>query len=176
MVTADPSSRQLVLSGPQVSVLRSLVRKTHCPQAIALRARLVLAAAAGLGPSEAAREMGCSRSVARLWPQRFARARRDWGEAAGEWGEAVLTAKVLGVLEDRERPGAPCTFTAEQWCQVMAVAVERPQECGRPISHWAARELADEAVKRQIVPAISPRHVGRFLKKWTCGPTSRATG
>jgi hypothetical protein len=33
----------------------------------------------------------------------------------------------------------------------------------RPISHWTPRELADEAIQRQILTRISPRHVGRFL-------------
>jgi transposase len=176
MVTAEPSSSQFVLSDPQRSILESIVRKTHCPQAISLRARLVLAAVDGQGPSEAGREVGCSRNVARLWRERFAQAQQGWGEAADKWDHGVLTEKVLDVLEDRERPGAPSTFTPEQLCQIMAVAIEKPEECGRPISHWSARELADEATRRKIVPSISPRQVGRFLKKWTCGPTRCATG
>jgi hypothetical protein len=44
------------------------------------------------------------------------------------------------------------------------VACEPPEESGRPIDHWTSRESADEARKRRIVPAISPRRVGRFLK------------
>src|SRR5262249_16415944 len=60
--------------------------------------------------------------------------------------------------------GAPATFSAEQWCQIIALACEPPEASGRPISHWTPRELADEACKRAIVPTISARHVGRFLK------------
>jgi putative transposase len=176
MVTAEPNSRQLVLSEAQRSILQSIVRKTHCPQAIVMRARAVLAAAAGMGPSEAAEEIGCSRHVARVWRERFVQARQDWGEAADTWNREVLTDKTLDALEDLERSGAPCTFTPEQFCQIMAVAVEKPEECGRPISHWSSRELADEAKRREIVVKISPRHVARFLKKWTSGPTSRVTG
>jgi putative transposase len=142
-----------------------------------VRARAVLAAADGMGASEAGREAGCSREAARRWRERFARAQRDWGEGAGQWDREVLAGKVLGVLEDRERSGAPSTFTPEQLCRIMAVACEkRPEECGRPVSHWTARELADEAVKRAIVPGISTRHVGRFLKKWTSARTCPATG
>jgi hypothetical protein len=37
---------------------------------------------------------------------------------------------VLNVLEDAERCGAPATFTPEQMCQIMAVAVERPGQEG----------------------------------------------
>jgi putative transposase len=176
MVTAEPSSCQFVLSDPQRSILESIVRKTHCPRVIGVRTRAILAAADGMGASEAGREVGCSRDVARLWRNRFVQAQQDWGEAAGKWDHAVLTGKVLDVLEDRERSGAPPTFTPEQLCQIMAVAIEKPQECGRPISHWSARELADEVRQREIVPTISTRHVGRFLKKWISGPTRCATG
>jgi putative transposase len=176
MVTAEPVLPRLILSDSQICVLQCIVRKTRCPQAIALRARAVLAAARGLNPSDAARELGCVRLVARRWPERFAQAQRQWGEAAGQWNEKVLTGKVLDVLEDCERCGAPATFTPEQMCQIMAVAVERPEECGRPISHWTPRELADEAIERGIVPTISPRHVGRFLKKSTSSRTRCVTG
>jgi hypothetical protein len=176
MVTAEPSSFLLVLSDAQRSILEFIVRKTHCPKVIDLRARAVLAAADGKGPSEAGREADCNRNMARRWRDRFAAAQKEWGEAADKWDEKVLTGKILDVLEDQERSGAPSTFTPEQLCQIMAVAIEDPQECGRPISHWSARELADEAVKRKIVPTISPRHVGRFLKKLICGPTRCVTG
>jgi transposase len=176
MVTAEPVSRRLVLSDSQRCVLQSIVRKTHCPQAIALRARAVLAAAGGVSPSDAARELGCVRLVARRWPERFSQAQRQWADAAGQWTERVLTDKVLDVLEDCERCGAPATFTPEQMCQIMAVAVERPEECGRPISHWTSRELADEVIKRGIVATISPRHVGRFLKKSPSSRTRCVTG
>jgi putative transposase len=49
--------------------------------------------------------------------------------------------------------------------QLVAVACEPPDLSGRPIDHWTSRELADELKKRRIVPAISPRSVGRFLKR-----------
>jgi putative transposase len=176
MVTAEPSSRPIVLSDAQRLILESIVRQTHCPRVIGVRAQAVLAAANGKGPSEAAREAGCTRDIARIWRDRFGWAQQDWGEAADKWDQGVLTEKVLEALEDRERPGAPPKFTPEQLCQIMAVAIEKPEECGRPISHWSARELADEAKQRQIVPTISPRHVGRFLKKLTCDPTRCVTG
>jgi hypothetical protein len=67
-------------------------------------------------------------------------------------------------VQDAPRPGAPATFSAEQWCQIIALACEPPEASGRPISHWTPRELADEACKRGIVERISERHVGRFLK------------
>jgi putative transposase len=177
MVTDDPLTCQLALPESQRRVLEALVRRTHCPQAVALRARVVLAAAEGLGMSAVARRVGCSRELARRWRDRVAEAQAQWGEAAGEWDEDTLTDKLVDLLEDRDRPGAPATFTPEQLCGIVALACEkRPEECGRPVSHWTARELADEAAKRGIVPGISPRHAGRFLKKSTSSRTRCAIG
>jgi len=177
MVKDGGCTGQLVLSEGQRRVLEAVVRRTHCPQAIAVRARVVLAAARGLGMSEVGREAGCSRELARRWRDRFAVAQAGWGAAAETWDEDTLTDKVVTLLEDRERSGAPATFTPEQLCQIVALACEaRPDECGRPVTHWTARELADEAVKREIVPGISPRHVGRFLKKSTSARTRCGIG
>jgi putative transposase len=77
-------------------------------------------------------------------------------------------------LQDAERIGAPLTFSAEQVIQLFAIAkrcceaqiaCEKPAESERPISHWTARELANEMAKRGIVKSISPRHVRRLLEE-----------
>jgi transposase len=66
-------------------------------------------------------------------------------------------------LADLPRPGRPAQITAEQTCQMVALACEQPKE--RPISHWTGREIADEVMRRGIVPTISARHAARLLKK-----------
>jgi hypothetical protein len=57
------------------------------------------------------------------------------------------------------------TYTAEQYCQILQVALEPPSQSGRPINDWSSRELADEVNKRGICEKISASQVGRFLKK-----------
>ena len=112
--------------------------------------------------------VGCSRELARRWRDRFTKSQTDWGAAADEWDFDTLASKIAEALEDRERSGPPAKFMPEQLCQIVALACEkRPEECDRPVSHWTARELADEAAKRGIVSSISPRHAGRFLKRLT---------
>lgn len=162
---AGPSARPVVLSKTQRSILEGMVRRTLCPQAIALRARVILHAAEGLDNSRLALRLGCHRDMARRWRDRFAKAQAEWEADGDDWEESVWAQKIAQLLEDRQRSGAPAKFTPEQLCQIMALACEkRPEDCQRPVTHWTARELADEAVKRHIVPSISPRHVGRFLK------------
>jgi putative transposase len=66
-------------------------------------------------------------------------------------------------LTDVPRPGRPSEISAEQTCQIVALACEQPKE--RPISQWTGREIADEVIRRGIVPTISPRHAARVLKR-----------
>jgi putative transposase len=183
MVTAEPSKGRLSLTEQQRSILQMIGRRTHCPKIIALRAGLVLAADEGLAPTAAGKRLHCSRQLAGRWRDRFAVAQPglaqlvtadavvDQGASGVENPDDIdpqarLTRQILDVLEDRPRCGAPRKFESTQLCQIMSIACEkRPEECGRPVTHWTARELADEAVKRAIVPSISQRQVGRFLKK-----------
>lgn len=129
--------------------LEQLTRAHKTAQQLVLRARIILLLGEGRNAPETARALETTRKTVRLW-------RRHWFARA--------PGPIVECLQDAERPGAPATFTAEQWCQIVALACEPPALSERPISHWTARELADEAVKRGIVPRISTRHVGRFLK------------
>lgn len=144
-----PTPPKVPLSEAERAELHALVRAQKTSQHIALRARLVLLLAEGLTAPAVARRLQTTRTTVRLW-------RRRWLERAA--------APVLERLHDDPRPGAPLTFSAEQWCQIVAVACEPPEQSGRPISHWTPRELAEEAVTREFVASISTRHVGRFLK------------
>lgn len=165
MVMEDPTTPAIVLPETQRLLLESLVRRNTCPQAVATRARVVLAATDGLGVVAIAHRAGCSRELARRWRKRYQAAQQEWGPCVAQWDEAALAGKIEQALADEYRCGCPGKFTAEQYCQIMALACEKtPEDCDRPVSNWTARELADEAAKRGIVTAISPRQVGRFLK------------
>jgi transposase len=93
-------------------------------------------------------------------------------EATGK--PKLLRQAIEALLTDEQRPGAPETFTFEQFLQILALACEAPGESQRPVSDWTPRELADEAVKRGIVTQISPRTVGRFLKGERFAASSQA--
>jgi putative transposase len=154
------------LSARQQRVLEHVARAASTPQVIATRARIVLAAAAGASNRELAHQLHLARNTAQAWRDRWVAAAEALQAAELEGGagdDRALQAVVLGVLADAPRPGAPSRFTPEQLCQIMAVACEPPGDSGRPLSRWTPRELADEASKRNIVPRISARTVGRFL-------------
>jgi putative transposase len=155
LLAADPVN----VLPEQREVLEELVRTHSTPQQMALRARLILYAADGVGVRESARELD-------VWPKTVRYWRKRWHRATG--GQSVPDR-----LADAPRSGAPARYTPEQICAVVAMTCEKPSASERPISHWSQREIADEAMRRGLVPSISQRSVGRFLKK---RPTSSHIG
>ena len=160
---AGPQPQVVTLSTPQQLLLEALLRQTSCPQALALRMRIVLGAAAGQRNDALAHALDCSLPTVRKWRRRWAEAEAQL--AAVEQHPRDLRALVATVLADAPREGAPGSFTAEQIIQIVNLACTPPPQVGRPIDAWTPRELAAEAVKQAIVPTISARSVGRFLKR-----------
>ena len=135
-------------------------RERTQPHGLVTRAQIVLAAAAGQNNQQIADQLQIRRGTVRQW-------RRRWRTAANALAlipEGDLREQIVATLADAPRSGAPATFTAEQLCQVVAVACEKPEASGRPVTHWTPTELAAEVIQRGIVSQISPRSVGRFLK------------
>ena len=141
--------------------LVALVRRRTTPQRVALRARLVLAAADGRTNAATARAVGVDVETARLWRGRW----------VGLQPVALADLSVEARLADAPRSGTPTRISAEQVCPIVALACEAPRASGRPISQWSGREVADEVIGRGILPTISPRHATRLLKRGMCGPT-----
>lgn len=77
---------------------------------------------------------------------------------------------ICNAVVDAPRLGAPATYTAEQLCNLMALALRPPSECGREITHWTNIELADEANRQGIAPGISKSTVQRFLRQSNVRP------
>ena len=155
-----PKPPAVVLSAEERQELEGLVRAHRTPQQIAVRARIVLAAADGRNNTETARQLGVDADTVRLWRMRWL------GLQAVSLEDLSITER----LTDAPKPGAPARITAEQVCQVIALACEAPEKAGRPISHWTAREIADEIMARSIIDRISPRHAARLLKRGTSNP------
>jgi hypothetical protein len=136
-----------------------------------------LASAEGRPNLHQAAALGGDRQRVRRWRYRWAAAQQEL--AAAEQHNASdqeLAAKIIGVLSDDPRCGAPPKFSPEQVASSIALACEPPEDSGVPVSHWTPPELAREAVKRGIVESISPRQVDRFLARRGFGRTHRSIG
>jgi putative transposase len=167
---SGPRPASITLSARQRAALAHLGRCQTASVRLVRRAGVLLALADGPCLEKAARGQGLTRVSVRLWRDRWLQAagRLAAAEAEAEVSDQELLALIEVALGDAPRPGGPATFSPEQIVQIVATACEPPSKSGRPISHWTHAELADEVKKRRIVEDISPRSVGRFLKR--CGP------
>ena len=163
-----PVAAALVVSAAQRALLQRLAQRQTAAQRLVRRVGVILALAANPCIDAVARQLGLTRRSVRLWRDRWLLAADALGRAEQEQApEASLLDLIEQALADAPRPGCPATFGPEQIVGIVALACEPPAQSGRPIDHWTARELADEAKKRRLVKRISPRTVGRFLKRGT---------
>ncbi len=141
---------RIELSEEERAGLERLVRTRLTTQQLALRARMILLSNDGLGVVETAQCLNVWRKTVSCWRQR-------WLSGAG--------ISIADRLSDAPRCGGPARITPEQVCSIIALACEPPASLGLPLSHWSPSDLAREAVNRGLIDRISPRQVGRFLKR-----------
>jgi len=163
---------KVIITERQQEILRQMVRSRSCPQGLAQRARIILLAFDRLQNGPIAEQLGCERHGVGTWRRRWADAFEALVRIECLEGLPALATAIEAALSDDPRPGCPGTFAPDQIARIIAVACEPPGDSGRPVTHWTPTELAEEVVARGIVPAISVRHVGRFLK----APNSSLTG
>jgi putative transposase len=148
----------------QQQVLQELVAARSSPQGLVQRATIILRAFDGLRNYQIAQGLGCERHAVGLWRRRWRDSFEQLVHAECLGAPGDLRRTIERVLSDQRRAGRRPTFSPEQVALILTVACEDPKLSGRPISHWSSRELADAVIERQIVPTISARQVGRFLK------------
>ena len=119
--------------------LRQIIAAGTSPQRLVLRARIVLAAAAGTENAAIARDLGCSVNTARTWRGRFA---------------------VHGIpgIFGRPRSGRPETHGPSARLAIVATATSAPPE-GE--SQWSHSMIASELRRRGL--DVSPATAGRVL-------------
>jgi transposase len=150
-----PKAQEVKLSEIERQGIVKLIKRHQVGQQTALRARIVLAAAGGETNERIAQENKVSSETVRLWRNRWIKLQDI----------SLDDLSLEDRLQDAPRPGAPAQITADQRCRIEALACEKPEASERPITHWTAREIAEEVMKRKIVESISPRHAARLLKR-----------
>lgn len=173
-----PKPTPIDLSHRQRLLLQKIVRRATSPQYQVKRAKMILCMDEGKNNSQTAEKLGGHRETVQQWRNRWLKEvpRLTAIEVSGG-SDQELKKAVEEVLRDQQRQGAPVKFTATQVTQLIAMAYELPQNSAHPVSHWTARELAEEAVNRGIVDMISVGSVSAiFKKKPSLSPTPVATG
>lgn len=123
-------SKALTLTAEERVELERLVRRHHSSQALATRARIVLACAEPSATNTAvARELGVCRPSVIEWRGRFA-------------------AQRLAGLSDAPRSGAPRTVLDEEIEQLLVLTLESQP---RNATHWSTRAMAARAGMSQTM-------------------------
>ncbi len=164
MKSRGPHPIVVTITELQEKILTQIARSTQVSHAYVMRAKIILGACAGKRNAVIARELICDRGTVKIWRGRWSEKQSILAAAEGDVAGSGYRKLVEAALSDEARSGRPNTFTAEQLCQIVAVAVQSPTEYGCPVTHWTPRELAHTVIKEGIVSSISPRHIGRFLK------------
>jgi len=157
----------LILPAEEKTQLQAVSRRRTAPRCVVQRARIILLAAEKMSVSAIAATLQICDNTVRKWINRYthkppADPNTDQADASPEALEPPPSK--LPLLADAPRSGRPDTFTAEQTCQIIALACEKPEAYGRPITHWSGRELKDEVIQHGIVPSISVRQINRLLR------------
>jgi transposase len=121
-VVPFPVAAPVSLSDEERVQLVAWSRRSKSANGLAVRSRIVLAAADGLGNTAIAHELGISVGSARKWRSRFLEFRLDG-------------------LTDEPRPGRPRTVTDEQ---VEAVITATLETTPADATHWSTRSLAGQ--------------------------------
>ena len=111
---------EVVLSDEDREVLERWARRPKSAQALALRCRIVLAAADGQSSQEIAARLGCTASTVGKWRGRFARRGFDG-------------------LHDEPRPGKPRSIGDDR---IERVIVKTLEEQPSDATHWSTRSMA----------------------------------
>jgi transposase len=117
---AERRQAEIGLTEAERTELRGLAARRNTAQALALRARIVLASATGAQHKQVAAELGCDPQTVRKWRGRF------------------LDRRVDG-LRDEPRPGAPRTVDD---ARIEAVVVRTLESVPPDATHWSSRGMA----------------------------------
>ncbi len=147
-----------------MEVLETLVNSSTTSVCISQRARIILLAYQKKLNIEIAEIVSLNPLQVGRWRKRWQTAKEHLIYIECNESNLALRREVESLLSDKPRSGRKSRFAAEQQAAMIAIACESPEESGRPISIWTPREIADEAVKRNIVDTISPSRVRAFLK------------
>ena len=142
---------------------RSIFRQNYTRISILLRANK------GQSNKQIAREDGISLNTVKAWRSRWERGHKqllafEKGLPGHGVNDFELRQKMLELISDQPRSGAPVQISMAQKQQIVALACEDPQDYGQVMTDWTHQTLAEAAVNQGIVQSISACYVGRLLK------------
>jgi len=160
----------IVITTRQYKLLAQHIRKRSTGNHELKRIQIILKGSTGQSMYSISNEIGLSIDPVYKWRKRW---ESSYAQLLvfekGKSGEGVSDLELLNrmrsILKDQARCGSPAKFTLSQKQQIVALSCRKPSEYGIPINKWSHERLAQVAQSEKIVKSISPRYVGKILKK-----------
>ncbi|HEX9166271.1 MAG TPA: IS630 family transposase [Gemmatimonadales bacterium] len=134
------SADLVMLGGRRRQKLEAIVRRPTAPMRMVVRARIVLAAAAGTPNARIAAEVGADVGTARRVRHRY-------------------VTEGIAALDDRPRPGRPLVYDLDARLAVVATATSLPPGAA---TAWSHASIAEHLNEQYRIP-ISASQIGRIL-------------
>lgn len=156
-------------------LLEGMIRQRSLSVSLNKRATMIFMGIQGCSNYLIAKELNVDVHTVKRWRGRWSSA---WPlicepNEQGKISRAeMIKRKIMKVLSDNRRSGAPRKFSMSQRKQLIALACEKPEDYGVPISQWSGRALAEIAATKGIVESISVSQLHWILKKYG-GPSSQ---
>ena len=158
------SASAIKLSAKQEAILREYSKSRTVGENLRSRSEIILRANGGESNNRIEKAMGITGKKVTRWRKRYSEQYEEIRRIETE-SPHKLRGFIEEILRDDQRAGVPPKFKDEQVAAIIALACEDPMKMGLPFSHWSPGLLRLEAIKLGIVEEISPRQVGRFLKR-----------
>lgn len=158
------------MTSRQFSLLTDYSQKRVIPIRESFRLQILLLASQGKNNMEIGRLLKTRTNTVKVWRSR-------WEESyeqllifeAGIKQEGVsdreLLQRLLEVVQDRPRSGAPKRISLEQENQIIAIACKKPEDYGIIMNKWTHEQLANVVISEGVVDSISANYIGVILKK-----------
>lgn len=162
--------KQITLTKTQQTLLSTITNASTSSQRLVRRANLILVGCTTGNQLATAKQTGYARDTVHKWFLRWQSAYDELEQLETEYTAGRLSGfkyirALTTLLDDAPRPGHPTTFTEAEKQKIIALATEKPEAVGVPITHWTHKLLRNTIIDKGIVSTISPSQVGRFLKQ-----------
>ncbi len=159
----------LELSPRHYELLDKEQNRSKCGRRQYQRIHIILLASQGIANKQIAKLLGISLNTVKKWRGRWQRAYPqlqcyEKGSTGQGVSDGALRKKLLEILKDQARSGAPPRISLAQKEQIVALACETPKDYGIIKTDWTLPDLRQVVIDKQIVTSITSVYIGKLLK------------
>ncbi len=156
---ARPHSPKITIIPAVLKILKSIISCGTSERRHSERSEMLLLISEGGSNQKISKDYGKNYKTIKKWRHRYLASQDIFDKILLQEDKPMkkkqkelkeLKEAVYSMLGDAARSGAPMTYTAIQYCQLLSLSTQTPSDYNRPINDWTPRELRDEVIKQGI--------------------------